>query len=105
MLCDILKNADLVSGKEWFRFNTVDCAIDFLTNYFSQINTEQSCIDGYVQLRPHKPITTKHAIRLAGNSCNLAIALGITSSAVSQWGKVPPLKQQDEIKRIYGVSA
>ena len=57
-----------------------------------------------VRIKPHKPITTKQAIRLAGNASRLALALGITSAAVSQWGKVPPLKQQDNIKLIYGVS-
>lgn len=57
-----------------------------------------------VRIKPHKPITTKQAIRLAGNASRLAMALGITSGAVSQWGKVPPLRQQDNIKRIYGVS-
>ena len=57
-----------------------------------------------VRIKQHKPITTKQAIRLAGNASRLALALGITSGAVSQWGKVPPLKQQDNIKLIYGVS-
>lgn len=58
-----------------------------------------------VRVKPHKPITTKQAIRLAGNASRLALALRITSSAVSQWGKVPPLDRQDQIRALYGVQS
>lgn len=49
----------------------------------------------------HGVMTTKQAIKLAGNATALAALLGITKSAVSHWGKsIPPLRlhQLREVK-------
>lgn len=56
-------------------------------------------------MKPHKPLTTKQAIKLAGNVLLLAQAIGVTPSAVRQWGKHPPIKRQYQIRAIYGVTA
>ena len=47
----------------------------------------------------------KQAIKLAGNVLLLAQAIGVTPSAVRQWGKHPPIKRQYQIRAIYGVTA
>lgn len=56
-------------------------------------------------LRPHKPLTTRQAVKLAGNKSRLARALGILPSSVTRWGECPPLDRQDEIRTLYGVQA
>ena len=56
-------------------------------------------------LRPHKPLTTRQAVKLAGNKSRLARALGILPSSVTRWGGRPPLDRQDEIRTLYGVQA
>lgn len=55
-----------------------------------------------VKLRNPNKITTKQAVKAAGNTVRLAAALGITHAAVSQWGKYPPLKRQEQIIKLYG---
>lgn len=54
-------------------------------------------------LRPHKPLTTRQAVKLAGNKSRLARALGILPSSVTRWGATPPIDRQDQIRALYGV--
>lgn len=43
-------------------------------------------------MKPHKPLTTKQAIKLAGNVLLLAQAIGVTPSASAAMGKTPSNK-------------
>ena len=56
-------------------------------------------------LRPHKPLTTRQSVKLAGNKSRLARALGILPSSVTRWGATPPLDRQDQIRALYGVQS
>jgi DNA-binding transcriptional regulator YdaS (Cro superfamily) len=48
-------------------------------------------------------IALKFAIQKIGNQATLARALGISSQAITQWGKVPPTRVI-EIERLTGVN-
>jgi len=45
----------------------------------------------------------QRAIDAAGSSGNLAIQIGVTPQALSQWRRVPPLRVL-EVERITGIS-
>jgi DNA-binding transcriptional regulator YdaS (Cro superfamily) len=47
-------------------------------------------------------MTTEEAIKHFNNAATLARALGISKSAVSQWGLFPPRAQQLEIQELTG---